>query len=99
MCGISGIYHPGERLERWRPLLHSMTRALRHRGPDEDGFGEAADVSLGIRRLKVIDLTTGTQPVSNEDGTVQVVLNGEIYRFERLRKELQGQGHKFKTAS
>lgn len=93
MCGICGFTGPAN-----ETLLKGMTAALRHRGPDEDGFfSDAANVSLGMRRLKVIDLTGGSQPVSNEDNTVTVVFNGEIYNFKELRSNLEAKGHRFRS--
>ncbi len=95
MCGICGFTN-----QRNEPLLRAMTESLRHRGPDEDGLFASGDkVSLGMRRLKIIDLATGSQPVSNEDGTVVTVFNGEIYNFKELRAELEGKGHRFRTKS
>lgn len=93
MCGICGF--AGDKNE---DLLRGMAAALQHRGPDEDGFFvDGESVSLGMRRLKIIDLATGSQPIANEDGTVTVVFNGEIYNFKELRRELQASGHRFKT--
>ncbi|HCC47232.1 MAG TPA: asparagine synthase (glutamine-hydrolyzing) [Elusimicrobia bacterium] len=93
MCGICGF--AGLRADA---LLRGMALSLEHRGPDEDGFfSEGEEVSLGMRRLKVIDLATGAQPISNEDGTVTVVFNGEIYNFRELRRELEAAGHRFRT--
>ncbi|OGR80201.1 MAG: asparagine synthase (glutamine-hydrolyzing) [Elusimicrobia bacterium GWC2_64_44] len=92
ICGFAGLKNEG--------LLRAMAASLQHRGPDEEGFfsdGEA--VSLGMRRLKVIDLSTGSQPVYNEDKTVSVVFNGEIYNYRELRRELEAKGHKFSTGS
>lgn len=95
MCGICGF--AGDKNEG---LLRAMTASLEHRGPDEAGFFMAEEhVSLGMRRLKIIDLATGSQPISNEDGTVTVVFNGEIYNFKELRKELEASGHKFRTVA
>jgi asparagine synthase (glutamine-hydrolysing) len=100
MCGIAGMAGPGAD----RAIVERMSGSLAHRGPDGDGFYEdaAADtarVVLGHRRLKIIDLTTGDQPMPNEDGTVWVVYNGEIYNFRELRRELEGQGHRFRSRS
>ncbi len=93
MCGICGF--AGEKNDG---LLRAMAASLEHRGPDEDGFFTDEDrVSLGMRRLKIIDLATGSQPISNEDGTVTVVFNGEIYNFKELRRELEAAGHRFRT--
>jgi asparagine synthase (glutamine-hydrolysing) len=74
-----------------------MCEAIEHRGPDSRGIHTAPGVGLGIQRLRVIDLVTGDQPISNEDGTVTVVLNGEIYNFRELRKDLERRGHTFST--
>ena len=99
MCGICGIVG---RDPIDREALARMTRALRHRGPDDEGFfvqehEDGTAVGLGFRRLSIIDLETGNQPIANEDGSVQVVLNGEIYNFQRLRRELEARGHQFAT--
>ena len=85
--------------------LYRMTRVLTHRGPDEDGFliergdGVGPAVGLGFRRLSIIDLATGQQPIANEDGTIHVICNGEIYNFRTLRAELERAGHRFATNS
>ncbi|MDO8806551.1 MAG: asparagine synthase (glutamine-hydrolyzing) [Elusimicrobiota bacterium] len=93
MCGICGFAN-----YRNEELLRGMASRLAHRGPDEDGFfTDGEKVSLGMRRLKIIDLATGAQPISNEDGTVTVVFNGEIYNFRELRAELEAKGHRFRT--
>ena len=76
-----------------------MTASLRHRGPDDEGAYIDSHMALGVRRLSVIDLETGRQPIANEDHTVHVVLNGEIYNFTELRKRLEGRGHTFRTHS
>ncbi|HBW23922.1 MAG: asparagine synthase (glutamine-hydrolyzing) [Elusimicrobia bacterium GWA2_56_46] len=95
MCGICGFSN-----YKNEPLLRAMTARLIHRGPDEDGFFmSGGKVSLGMRRLKIIDLATGSQPIANEDGTVTVVFNGEIYNFKELRAELEAKGHRFRTSS
>lgn len=94
MCGIAGV------LGRRDPVLvQRMCDRLRHRGPDEEGFYHRDGVSLGMRRLSIIDLKTGQQPMSNEDETVWLVFNGEIYNFPELRKELVSEGHRFRTSS
>jgi asparagine synthase (glutamine-hydrolysing) len=77
--------------------LTAMTSVLAHRGPDADGFYLSSGIGLGHRRLSIIDLSTGDQPLANEDGTVWVVFNGEIYNFAELRAELERSGHQFKT--
>ena len=76
-----------------------MCDAIAHRGPDSDGFFQAPGVALGMRRLSVIDVAGGRQPISNEDGTVTVVFNGEIYNHHALRRELEAAGHQFRTKS
>jgi asparagine synthase (glutamine-hydrolysing) len=92
MCGIAGFTGPHN-----RGALELMTECLRHRGPDAAGYWEGPDVSLGMRRLAIIDVATGQQPVFNEDGTVAVVFNGEIYNYVELREALQRAGHRFST--
>jgi asparagine synthase (glutamine-hydrolysing) len=97
MCGICGFVHsePGAAVDR--EMLKRMTDIVRHRGPDSDGYHVAPGVALGFRRLSIIDLETGDQPISNEDGTVTVVCNGEIYNYKELRRALVGRGHRFST--
>lgn len=98
MCGIAGILDPcGAPVDE--ALLRRMCHRLRHRGPDEEGYFFDAGVGLGIRRLSVIDLHTGHQPIHNEDGSVWVVFNGEIYNYRELRRHLTDRGHRFYTAS
>ena len=95
MCGICGSvgYADGE------DLVQKMTRAMLHRGPDSEGCLNLGFINLGMRRLKIIDLKTGDQPVFNEDSSVAVVMNGEIYNFRELRQELLALGHQFTTQS
>jgi asparagine synthase (glutamine-hydrolysing) len=76
-----------------------MAAAIRHRGPDDEGFYFKENVAMGMRRLSIIDLATGRQPISNEDGSVWVVFNGEIYNFPELRERLLARGHRFSTHS
>ena len=97
MCGIAGIFDFRRRAEIDRALLHRMTDIIDHRGPDGDGFHYAPGVGLGHRRLAIVDLATGDQPLFNEDGTVCVVYNGEIYNFQPLMTELAALGHVFRT--
>ena len=89
ICGYTGREVPG--------LLRRMTDSIRHRGPDAEGFLETGGVHLGCRRLRVLDIDGGDQPIYNEDGTVGVVYNGEIYNFQQLRRELEARGHRFTT--
>src|SRR6266700_7923571 len=95
MCGICGIASARGAADPER--LAAMSATLVHRGPDSDGSFVDGDVGLAARRLSIIDLETGDQPLSNEDGTVTVVQNGEIYNYEELRRELERAGHRFRT--
>ena len=97
MCGIAGIFDCRGRGDADRRLLRRMTDVLGHRGPDGDGFYHAPGVGLGHRRLAIIDLAGGDQPLFNEDRTVCVVFNGEIYNFRDLVTELSSLGHVFRT--
>ena len=94
MCGICGAIGASD-----KPLLQEMTRILRHRGPDDVGFYIDNKVMLGQCRLSIIDLKTGRQPIFNEDETIVVMYNGEIYNFRELRHELEARGHRFSTNS
>jgi asparagine synthase (glutamine-hydrolysing) len=99
MCGICGIFH-SERTQRVdRETLVAMNRQIVHRGPDDDGFFVEQNVGLAMRRLSIIDIQTGHQPLSNEDGTVWIVFNGEIYNHRDLRNDLQSRGHRYRTQS
>ena len=92
MCGVTGIFDIRGRGDVDRSLLRRMTDILAHRGPDGDGFHYAPGLGLGHRRLAIVDLVTGDQPLFNEDGTICVVYNGEIYNDQDLRRspELAG---------
>src|SRR5262249_15651597 len=98
MCGIAGLFSLGD-----RPVaeheVQAMCNALAHRGPDDEGYYARPEVVLGMRRLSIIDIDGGHQPVRNEDGSVWVVFNGEIYNFKALRTLLERQGHVFYTAT
>ena len=98
MCGISGIYHPNGSAEAPRDVDLMLSRLV-HRGPDEKGVFCNSSISLGIRRLQVIDLLGGSQPISNERGDIHLVCNGEIYDFGRIRDQLRRRGHRFRTGS
>ncbi len=98
MCGIAGIVHDDKRTVD-NGALRRMTRALIHRGPDEEGFHVEPGIGLGHRRLSIIDLSTGQQPLCNEDGTIWVTFNGEIFNYIELRADLEKRGHRFKTQS
>jgi asparagine synthase (glutamine-hydrolysing) len=96
MCGICGRYSPsGVKSEE----LNAMLDTLVHRGPDDSGCYVNTNIGLGSRRLSIIDLKTGNQPISNEDGTIWVVHNGEIYNYQTLRVQLEAKGHLFQTYS
>ncbi|MDP1846596.1 MAG: asparagine synthase (glutamine-hydrolyzing), partial [Solirubrobacteraceae bacterium] len=98
MCGIAGkVRYDGEPVAE--PLVQRMCRAMVHRGPDSYGAFVREGVGLGAQRLRVIDLQTGDQPIRNEDGSVIVVLNGEIFNFRELRARLQKSGHAFTTGT
>jgi asparagine synthase (glutamine-hydrolysing) len=111
MCGIAGFVEPSSvssplGAERSRALAHRMCDVIRHRGPDDEGVwvqacaeGQRDGVALGMRRLSIIDLSTGHQPIHNEDRSVWIVFNGEIYNFHELRAELERAGHAFYTAT
>ena len=90
MCGIAGVATRGSTPPR--ELIAAMCDVMRHRGPDGEGIHVAPGVGLGMRRLAVLDLVTGDQPVANEDETVWAVFNGEIYNLPRLRAELEPRG-------
>ena len=107
MCGIAAVVDFGGAIPDEARLLH-MCDAIRHRGPDDSGVmrfprrasaPRAAGAALGSRRLSIIDVAGGHQPIANEDETVWTVLNGEIYNFPELRKQLEASGHRFATRS
>ncbi|RUM45620.1 MAG: asparagine synthase (glutamine-hydrolyzing) [Desulfocapsa sp.] len=99
MCGIAGIVAFGSAPEPALAQVRGMCDVIEHRGPDADGFDVRQGVGLGMRRLSIIDLAGGNQPIFNEDGSILCVFNGEIYNFEQLRKELSSLGHVFATRS
>src|SRR5947209_2821859 len=78
-------------------LVKTMADTIHHRGPDDEGYYVSGQIGLGFRRLSIIDLSGGHQPLSNEDGTVWIVFNGEIYNYQELREHLLSRGHIFKT--
>ncbi|HWP70626.1 MAG TPA: asparagine synthase (glutamine-hydrolyzing) [Gemmatimonadaceae bacterium] len=91
ICGYAGFHAPG--------LLEKMTASIRHRGPDDDGHCVEGDVGLGMRRLSIIDVAGGHQPITNEDESLVIVFNGEIYNYRPLREMLLARGHTFRTES
>jgi asparagine synthase (glutamine-hydrolysing) len=104
MCGIAGFVESSSPsapfdFESSRVLVHRMCDVIRHRGPDDEGLWVGEGVALGMRRLSIIDLSTGQQPIHNEDRTVWVVFNGEIYNFKSLRRTLEDAGHTFYTST
>src|SRR6202451_3343616 len=99
MCGICGIFEYERREKLSETLVHRMNRTMIHRGPDDGGVFVGPGIGLGHRRLSIIDLAGAPQPMSNEDETIWVLLNGEIYNYPDLRVELLQRGHKFATKS
>lgn len=99
MCGLVGIFHLREHIDIESDLLSRMNESQFHRGPDEGGLHCEPGVGLGHRRLSIIDLSSGQQPLFNEDHSVVVVFNGEIYNFQELAEELKQAGHQFRTHS
>ena len=94
MCGICGVVGQID-----ETLLRRMTRTMVHRGPDDEGYYLSDGIGLGVRRLSIIDLAGGHQPIANEDGSIWVVFNGEIYNYQELRSRLEKQGHRFQSRS
>lgn len=99
MCGICGIYEPGREAPIEVATLKRMADSIIHRGPDDEGFYSDAGIGLGFRRLAIIDVAGGHQPLSNEDGSVWIAFNGEIYNFEELNRKYLSTGHTFRTRS
>src|SRR6266850_174774 len=99
MCGICGQYSFGSQAPVLRQDIERMTNTLIHRGPDDEGYHVAGPLGFGFRRLSIIDLAGGHQPMSDREETVWVVFNGEIYNFRELRQELESRGHRFQTKS
>jgi asparagine synthase (glutamine-hydrolysing) len=97
MCGIAGVIDlAGNRLVA-PDVLGSMAHAILHRGPDEDGFFQADGINLANRRLSIVGLADGKQPIGNEDGSIQVVYNGELFDYPEVRASLEAKGHRFRT--
>ena len=96
MCGIAG-YVSSREVDDPSRVLRPMADALRHRGPDDEGYFQEPGVGLAARRLSIVDLVCGRQPISNEDGTIHVVFNGEIYNYIELRSDLEKRGHRLST--
>lgn len=98
MCGICGISYTDDRKPE-RALLEKMSAAILHRGPDSDGFHTGPGIGLGMRRLAIIDVSGGDQPITNEDGSIWIIFNGECYNYPDMRLELERRGHHFSTAT
>src|SRR3989441_4942356 len=99
MCGIVGIVHSDPDRPVAAALIRQMCQAIRHRGPDDEGMAVNGPVGLGMRRLSIIDLAGGRQPIFNEDRSKVIVFNGEIYNYRELRRGLVARGHTFGTHS
>lgn len=99
MCGIAGFYLLGGRADNSAERLDRMCAAIQHRGPDDQGTLISGGCGIGMRRLSIIDVAGGHQPISNEDGTLWIVFNGEVYNFGELTEYLKGRGHTFQTHS
>ena len=99
MCGICGVFNFGTRAPADRGALKRATDAMAHRGPDDEGFYLQGEVGLGNCRLSIIDLPGGHQPISNEDETIWITFNGEIYNYRELRADLLERDHRFRTSS
>jgi asparagine synthase (glutamine-hydrolysing) len=94
MCGICGVSGEVD-----MAAVGRMAASIAHRGPDDAGLFEAPGIGLGVRRLSIIDVPGGHQPIANEDDSIVVAFNGEIYNHQELRHRLEGQGHRFRTRS
>src|SRR5437763_5384474 len=99
MCGVVGFLDIRDGRQAERDVVASMAETLTHRGPDSVGYFVERGTALGFRRLSIIDLETGDQPLYNEDGSIVVVCNGEIFNYRELRRELERRGHRFRSKS
>jgi asparagine synthase (glutamine-hydrolysing) len=97
MCGITGVVEADRDAQVDESILRRMCAAMVHRGPDDEGVYTDGRVGLGMRRLSIIDVAAGHQPISNEDGTIWIVFNGEIYNHAALREQLMARGHRYST--
>src|SRR5690349_16382302 len=97
MCGIAGYFNLNIAAEERLPLLRHMCDLMEHRGPDEDGYYADDVAGVSMKRLSIIDVAGGHQPMTSQDGTKQIVFNGEIYNYQQLRPILETQGHRFIT--
>ncbi|MCC6716688.1 MAG: asparagine synthetase B, partial [Acetobacteraceae bacterium] len=99
MCGVAGLFHPTDPTVPDQAAVRRMADAIAHRGPDGEGFHVEPHVAFGHRRLAIVDLAGGVQPMATADGTAVITFNGEIYNHLELRAELEKQGHRFRTRS
>jgi asparagine synthase (glutamine-hydrolysing) len=99
MCGIAGILELRKEARVNPAELRRMCDVMSHRGPDDEGFHTDSRLGIGMRRLSIVDLATGDQPLSNEDGSIWIVFNGEIYNHLALREQLITRGHSYRTHS
>src|SRR5690348_9031734 len=99
MCGICGIFHPDRDRRVSQNLLAAMNQQIVHRGPDDEGFFVEENVGLAMRRLSIIDVKSGHQPLSNENRDIWIVYNGEIYNHADLRTDLEAKGHQYRSRS
>src|ERR1017187_4147146 len=99
MCGIAGIFEYGSCNKVDRNTLFGMLSAIQHRGPDDTGSLLCGNLGIGMQRLSIIDLAGGKQPISNENGTITIVFNGEIYNYRELQDKLRAKGHTLTTSS
>src|SRR5256886_14461767 len=99
MCGIAGIVYRQRERPVSETLIRRMCAAMQHRGPDDEGIHVGHGIGLGMRRLSIIDLSGGRQPIFNEDGTKVIVFNGEIYNYQDLRRQLVDRGHVLRSHS
>src|SRR5688500_12222118 len=97
MCGIVGYIDMRRERPAEKPVVMKMADKVAHRGPDSHGYFVDGSAALGFRRLSIIDLSGGDQPIKNEDGSVVLICNGEIYNYRELRRDLQAKGHTFRT--
>ncbi|HEY62422.1 MAG TPA: asparagine synthetase B, partial [Anaerolineae bacterium] len=97
MCGIFSIYYFDRSCPVYPQMIRDATDTMYHRGPDDSGYFFKKNVGLGHRRLSIIDLSSGHQPMTNEDGNIVVVYNGEIYNYKEIKSELVSRGHIFRT--
>src|SRR3984957_21216210 len=99
MCGICGIFFGDRDKQANRSVLAAMNRSITHRGPDDEGFFVEENVGLAMRRLSIIDVKSGHQPLANENQNVWIVFNGEIYNHVELRAGLEAMGHRYRSRS